>query len=249
MSKEKYTTRVIKSMIGKIGYMENYCYNAFMGEDEYFELALCLTYLTMSKEKIIKKDKHNNDRMARLSKKVDQAEIDKVFAPGFASKMPKIIQATEYNNLWILDAIRDALMHCQFDIDDDNRVFKLNNTYYDRNLIAEIPYEWIIAYAKNDILKKRCMSKYTVNGFYYNPKLKDGKSFNTKNEIHHNIMYRATIVGDNGLEFNVKHVESRVRELFEKYAEEEVILDEYKNYKPRMYNHIKYFDPMYLTSF
>ena len=248
MSKENFTTKVIKSMLDKIGWMENYNYNEFMKKDEYFELALCLSYLTLSKEKIIKKDMKNTDRMARLSKKVDQAEIDKVFAPGFATRMPNIIHATEYNNLWILDNIRDSIMHCMFEIDDTNKVFKINNTYYDRELTAEVPYEWIIAYAKNDILNKRLMDRYTIKGFFYNEKSKGVRYFNTRNEIYHNIMYNVTVYG-NGTPFNVKLVENRVRELFEEYSKEELTEEEYKACKPRMYHHIRYFDPIYLCKF
>lgn len=248
MSLVNYTVKVIKSMTQKIGFMENYNYNEFMRKDEYFELAMCLAYLTLSKEKIIDKETKNTDRIGRLTKKVEQSEIDKVFTPGFASRMPKIIEAKENNNLWILDDIRDSIMHCKFDIDDEKRILKINNTQPERKLLAEIPYEWIIAYAKNDILKKRMIDKYSVKGFYYNERIKDVKYFNTKNEILHNIMYNAIVTG-NGNKFNVRIVENRIRELFEEYSKEEVTPEDVRITKPRMYKHLQYFDPFYLTSY
>ena len=75
--------------------------NSFFSNDENFILALCLSYMTLSKEKIIDKDMKNKDRMARLTQMVDTSEINKVFTPGFEEEMPTITYAKEHNNLWI----------------------------------------------------------------------------------------------------------------------------------------------------
>ena len=59
--------------------------------------------------------------------KYNDAEIDKVFKPGFAKEMPKITYARENNNLWILDNIRDSIMHGACDIDEERKCFIINN--------------------------------------------------------------------------------------------------------------------------
>lgn len=61
-------------------------------------------------------------------------------------------------------------------------------------------------------------------------------------------MYNS-IVSGNGTKFNVRIVENRIRELFEEYSKEEVTPEDVRITKPRMYKHLQYFDPYYLTSF
>ena len=58
----------------------------------------------------------------------------------------------------------------------------LNNTQHDRDLQAEIPFSWFVAYAKYDILKKRISDKYTVRGFFYNDYKKTRKDINSYKE-------------------------------------------------------------------
>ena len=91
---------------------------------------------------LIVKDPKVKNRMDRLSYMVDLTEIDKVFTPGFSKEMPVIKYARENNNLWILDNIRDSIMHGSFDIDEERKCFLLNNTQHDRELIAEVPFSW-----------------------------------------------------------------------------------------------------------
>ena len=70
--------------------------------------------MTLSKEKIIKKDMKEIDRLGRLTKLVDDKEIDKLFDTNFCSQVSIINYAKEQNNLWILDNIRDSIMHGAF---------------------------------------------------------------------------------------------------------------------------------------
>ena len=83
--------------------------------DKYTELAFCLAYMTLSKEKIIDKDKENDDQLGRLTKHVKTTDIDTLLNCNGIT----IIDTDQYDNTWILDNIRDSIMHEKFDIDED----------------------------------------------------------------------------------------------------------------------------------
>jgi hypothetical protein len=143
--------------------------------------------------------------------------------------MPRILEAKEQNNLWILDNIRDSIMHGSFDIDEENKCFLINNTQYDRELKAEIPFSWFIAYAKNDILSKKTLDSYTIRNIYYNKDKDDKHFFDTKKELMNNILYRVNIQGNN---FNIRNIENRIKELFNIYSKEEIdtnLIEKYIN--------------------
>lgn len=53
MSKIDFSKKIVPIIEHKINALENLDYSEFLKKDEYFELALCLAYLTLSKEKII----------------------------------------------------------------------------------------------------------------------------------------------------------------------------------------------------
>lgn len=246
MSKESFSQKISESMDKKIEAIEQMNINAFLEKDEHFEIALCLSYMTLSKEKLIAKDMKNHDRMARLSQMIDTSEIDKVFQIGFAQEMPRILYTKENNNLWILDNIRDSIMHGVFDIDENRKCFLLNNEQYDRELTAEIPFSWFIAYAKNDILSKKVLDNYTIRNFYHNQYKKDRNHFKTSKELMNNILYRVNI---NGKKFNVKNIENRIKELFDIYSKEEINNDVIERYRSRIDNEKVKYNEKYLVSF
>ena len=163
MSKLSFSRNVLDVMKKKNDAIREIDYENFLQRDEYFELALCIAYTTLSKEKIILKESKNEDPLGRLTEVVDTKEIDKVFDPSFNPEMPVINQAYENNNVWILDAIRDSIIHGKFDVDEERKVFLLNNNQDKRTLVAEIPFSWFIAYAKNDITTKRIADKYVLS--------------------------------------------------------------------------------------
>lgn len=246
MSKATFSKNMCEVMEQKIEAIEKYNFKKITEQNELFEVALCISYLTLSKEKIIEKDIKNNDRIGRLTKKVDTKEIDKVFSPGFSKEMPIILSSRENNNLWILDNIRDSIMHGAFDIDEENKIIKIKNNQYNRELEVDIPFSWFIEYAKNDILSKKLASKYTVKGFYYNKNKKESKYLETKRELWNNILYRVNIHGNN---FNVQAIENRVRELFNLYSQDDIsetLIEEYKNQIPEK---LKQYNQRYLISF
>lgn len=181
MSKANFSKNINDAIKNKLSALENIKPNYFFEKNEYFELALCLSYMTLSKEKIIKKEMKNNKRLDRITKRIDENEINKLFDPSFNNEIPIIINSKENDRSWILDNIRDSIMHGVFEVDEDKKCFIINNEQYDRELEAEIPFSWFIAYAKNDILKKKLLNKYTVKGFYSNKEKINKKHFN---EVH-----------------------------------------------------------------
>ena len=246
MSKESFSKNISETMYKKTEAIEYLSLKKLLEKDDNFEVALCIAYLSLSKEKIIEKDIKNNDRLGRLTKKVDTIEIDKVFQPGFAKEMPKIILAKENDNLWILDNIRDSIMHGACDIDEERKCFLINNTQYNRELTAEIPFSWFIAYAKNDILSKKLANHYTIKSFYYNKFKKNKKNLETRKELINNILYKVNIYGKN---FNIKEIENRIKELFNIYSEEEISDELIEKYKPQIAKEKIKYNEKYLVSF
>ena len=246
MSKESFSKTISKTMYRKLRNIEDHDFTSFFSKDENFIMALCLSYMTLSKEKIIEKDMKNKDRMARLTQMVDTNEINKVFTPGFAEEMPTITYAKENNNLWILDNIRDSIMHGVFDIDENKKCFLINNTQFDRELVAEVPFSWFIAYAKNDILAKKELDNYTIRGFYYNKGKKYKKDLETKKELINNILYRVNIKGN---KFNVRDIEKRVRELFDLYSKDDISDEEINKYRKELDKEKIKYNEKYLVSF
>jgi len=246
MSKESFSEKISETMYKKLKAIEYYSPAYFLEHDENFEIALCLAYMTLSKEKIIDKEMKNKDRLGRLTKHVDMVEINKVFTPGFAKDMPKIICAKENNNLWILDNIRDSIMHGVFEIDEERKLFLINNDQFDRDLIAEIPFSWFIAYAKNDILSKKTADKYTIRGFYYNKNKSNKNYLETKYELMNNILYRINITGN---KFNIKDIKSRINELLDTYSKEEITSEDIEKYRSCINKERIKYNEQYLVSF
>ena len=246
MSKENFSKTMSDLMYRKIKSLEYLYIDDFFKKDEYFELALCLSYMTLSKEKIIRKEIKNKDRIGRLTNYVDTSTINKVFDPSFSEEPLRIISAKENNNVWILDNIRDSIMHGAFDIDEQRKCFIINNNQHDRDLHIEVPFSWFIAYAKNDILSKKILDKYTIRGFYYNKQKIHKQNLNTKGELFRSILYEVRITGS---EFNVKKIEKRVRELFKEYSQKDIDSQIIKTYQNSIdLSKIKY-NEEYLISF
>lgn len=246
MSKKSFSQEIDHIMYRKIKSLENSYYNDFFNKDEYFELVLCLAYMTLSKEKIIKKDMKDNRRLERLTRMVPTVDIDMLFDNSFCSDMPRIFEAQEMDNTWILDNIRDSIMHGMFDIDEERKCFVINNDYFDRKLKAEVPFSWFIAYAKNDILSKKVLDKCTVKGFYYNIGKENKRSFESRNEAIHHILY---IVNIEGKRVNVRDVERRVKELFDEASKRIVTDEEVHLYESRIKAEKFKYSDKYLVSF
>ena len=228
MSKKSFSQEIDKLMYRKTKSLELGYYNDFFKKDEYFELVLCLAYMTLSKEKIIKKDMRDNRRLERLTRMVSTQDIDLLFDSSFCLEVPKIIASEESDKTWILDNIRDSIMHGMFEIDEERKCFIIDNDYFDRTLKAEVPFSWFISYAKNDILSKKKLDKCTIKGFYYNIGKQHKRRFEPGMEAKSHILY---IVNVEGSKVNVRDVERRVKELFEECSKRFVTDEEVLNYK------------------
>ena len=246
MAKRDFSEKIIETMEKKIKAIENIDPDEFAKKDEYFELAICLAYMTLSKEKIIDKDIKNDDQIKRLNENVDRNEINKVFDPSFSKKMPIIIKTAINDNLWILDNIRDSIMHGSFDVDEDKKCFILNNTQENREFEAEIPFSWFIAYAKNNILNQKQLKEFDVKGYYFNKNKQDRKNFKVQKEIYNNILYKVKITGD---KVNTKEVEETIRTLFDKYAQEEIDKNIIEQYRERIDSETYKYNEEYLVSY
>ena len=246
MSKELYSKQIYQTLYGKLKVLDYREPVFFFEYDEYFELALCIAYMTLSKEKIITKEIENTDRLGRLKKQVATADIDAVFDPSFNPEMPTITNALENNNLWILDNFRDSIMHAAFDIDIENKQLIINNTQDERDLQATIPFSWFVAYTRNHIFNKKVLDKYTVRGFFYNDYKKTRRDINSYSEIYSHIMYEVVIEGN---KFKVNEVEDRIRELFELYKHETIDQDTFISYQTKLPKTKNKYNQRYLTTF
>ena len=245
MSKISFSEKMNDTLYKKIKSFLYLDHDNFFEYDEYFELALCIAYLTLSKEKIIKKDIKNKDRLGRLDKKVENSEFDKLFEAEFCETPPNIISSKETDSGWILDNIRDCIMHGAFDVDEERRCFIINNHKHDRDLVAEIPFSWFIAYAKYDILSKKVSNHYSFGGFYYNIERKDSNCSKTKNEVFKNIMYKVDISGS---KFNVDEISKKIRNIMNETSKKTLSDDLINKYKDT-FSHKYFYSERYLASF
>lgn len=246
MSKELFSQQIYHTIYSKLKLLEYREPVYFFEYDEYFELALCIAYMTLSKEKIINKEIKNDDRIGRLDKMVSTKDIDAIFDPSFNTEMPNITSALESDNLWILDNFRDSIMHAAFNVDMENKCFVINNTQDERKLQATIPFSWFVAYTKNHIFNKKILDKYTVQGFFYNDYKKTKTDINIYSEIYSHIMYEVVIKGN---KFKVNEVEDRIRELFELYKHEQIDQNTFNNYQTKLPRTKNKYNQRYLTTF
>lgn len=246
MSKQTFSEKTKEIIENKIYALEKLDLNELLKEDENFEFILSLAYMTLSKEKIIKKDIKNQDRLGRLTKLVEQKEIDKVFDKNFSNNTPNIINTIENDNTWILDNIRDSIMHGSFDIDEANKLILIDNIEHDRNLKTQIPFKWFIEYAKNNILKQRISNEYTVYGFYRNKYKAKKKRMKTAFELKNNILYFFKI---SGITFNTNEIENRIRELYKELSQNEYEEEQLNKYSKNIEKYKNTYHKKYLLSF
>lgn len=247
MSKKSYSTKIASLMYDKFKSIEFDRVEDYLYLDKYTELAFCLAYMTLSKEKIIHKDKENNDPLGRLTRYVHTIDIDTLIdCDGIIIKYPD-----KYDNTWVLDNIRDSIMHEKFEIDEEKEIIIINNDKEDRIFKAEISFNWFINYIKKDIYSKRVSDKITINHFIDRPSSKGLTTFIYCYEIEHHILTKVDIIGD---KLNIKELEEKVRFYLSYYSkleptslEEEQYKDELLKLKNNRHNRIYYADRDLLT--
>lgn len=246
MSKLDYSASLSDIIYGKLKSVHIGYATDLLEDNDLYKLALSIAYLTLSKEKIIDKDKKNTDKIGRLNKHVKTIDIDTVFDSSFSNKPPIIIEAEEYDKLWILDNFRDSIMHGVFDIDLENKVIYIDNREKDRKLKAEISFDWLYDYAKYDIRSKKEKDHYTFIGMYKNVSLANKKHLNRDWLLRESIFYKVTVEGDKP--FNVKQVENRIRYLFNIYFDTKIDPDKEGYLTCNRYNYPEY-EKNYYCSF
>ena len=225
MSKKSFTNKLIFDMYNKLESIDDYLVEDYLDFDETLELALSLVYMTLSKEKLIDKEISNPDPLGRLTRNIPVSEIDSLFTGKYSSM---IINTAENDNTWILDAIRDSIIHNCFDIDEANKLVLINNNYGTRILNAEIPYEWFKDYIKSDIVRKKTSNKYVYKNFYYNNYINKDKRVFLDYAIDKNILYNIYI---EGADIPIKETDDYIRDLMSKYS-----VEEYNNYSESFNN-------------
>ncbi len=257
MSKESFRVQLMNDIHRRFRALDMLDYSELFHMDDTFRLALCIAFMTLSKESIIVKDKKNTDRLGRLTKQVSDMEIDTMFQ---GEDQPIIHSSLESDHTWILDNIRDSILHEHFDIDEEHRKIIIHNTKYGRGLDAEIPFDWFFRYVEQGIYNQRYTDYYTMKGFYYdreqnNPfdhpsfERKDHKRIKSYFAVHNHILYRVNLRGEH---IPVDAIESRIRELFDYFAKIELSEGEKEKYGSKMYRGAPrkfLYNRDYLTSF
>ena len=255
MSRERFSKQMADDIAQRFYSLENYDSYTFFDRNDTFMLALAIAYMTLSKDSIIKKDYDNHDRTDtnRLTPHVEVDEIESLFN---SSNSPTIISSDVSDYTWILDNIRDCILHEHFDIDGDNRIIHIDNPMYGKKLVADIPFDWFFNYIENDILSKRFTKRFTSYGFYYNsvddvsvhPDMRRnyGVKDNCYFAVANHILYKVNIVGD---KVPIKEAESTVHALFRQYANLEVTDEDIERYEGRIPLHRGIYSLRYLVSY
>ena len=243
MSKENFNKRVMLNMIQRFKALEENDFEKYLSFDETFEIALCLAYMTLSKEKIIKKDMKNTNRLERIERKVPTRDIDFLFN---GSCKPTVLSSRENDNTWILDNIRDSIMHECFDIDEENRCIMIHNEWFDRELEAIVPFEWFKKYMENDMLNKRITNHFTYRKFLYNPTVPKDKRMDSLNAVKKNILLKIDVFGN---KIPIKEIEEKINTWLEELQEEEITNEDilkYHDYYDQNQIYNKYYYIYYL---
>ena len=213
MSRESFSYKLTKDMYNKILALEDDYLDYVLDFDDTFELALALAYIVVSKEKIIEKDKKNDDNLKRLTRQVPKEEIDKLFTGKYSNM---IEETEEEDNTWILDVIRDSIAHHKIDIDEDNEVIIFNNDFPNRKFKAVIPFSWFKDYLKSDLLSKRITNNFSYRSYYYNNNYyHKGIISKPMKSVFNNILYLVNIEGEN---IPIKEVTDKIEKLMSSYS-------------------------------
>ena len=253
MSKESFSKSLASEMLDRFSHLDNL---VLLESNDSFKLALALAYMTLSKESIIKKDFTNKDRKDtnRLQRRVATSDIDHLFE---RCRGIDIIYSDVWDNTWILDTIRDSILHEHFDIDEETRSIFISNPMYGKKLEAIISFDWFYRYIIDDILSKRITDHFTTKSFYYNnfgdvfshPSMRPNKKYRRENRnfaVNNHILYKVDIVGE---KIPVEKMEQLISLLFLEYSKEEVTEEDILKYQDQIPSKKNMYPMLYLVSF
>lgn len=218
MSKESFSRKIAENITRNMKAIHYRDFGFYSYFDDDFKLALSLSYMALSKESIIYKDKKNKDKDedTKLSNRVSTKDMDDLIFN--KENKPRIIKPLGKSSTWYLDAIRDSIMHEHFDIDEENKVVILDNEFHSKKFKAVIDYDWFIDYTKKNIASKRQTDNYVKQGFYYNNYIENKKRYKTSNIINESIFYKVKVSGENLI---IKELDKLVEDVFKRYAKSE----------------------------
>ena len=257
MSKESFSLKLTEDIIKRFKAIDRLELDTLLENNDTFLLALAISYMTLSKEKIIKKDYNNKDRtdINRLTRRVPTQDIDLLFD---GENQPNIIYTDVEDNTWILDNIRDSILHEHFDILEEERLLVIDNTMYGKRLKAEIPFDWFFDYINTNILNKRFTDKYTNRGFFFNPDYSnlhpDIKGYIPKQlkrdiryfAVQNHIIYKVDIEGN---KLPIQELDEKIYSTFLRIAIEEVTDEDIQKYAPKIPKELYSYPIKYSVSF
>lgn len=129
----------------------------FFEPNQFFELALSLSYMILTKDMIKAKEEQSN---------VDFKNLDYLFTEDFCQTPPKIYEAYDNSPRWIIGSIRDSLLHNAYSINLEEQQININNPIPDGNLYCDIPFEWFNNYAQYHILDNKLSKEVNVRGIF-----------------------------------------------------------------------------------
>ena len=216
MSKESFGRKIVENITRNMKAIHYRDFGFYSYFDDDFKLALSLSYMALSKEIIIYKDKKDENEITRFSNRVSKEDMDNLMFSG--ENKPNIINPQGKSSIWYLDAIRDSIMHEHFDIDEENKIVILDNKFHSKKFKAVIDYDWFIDYTKKNIASKRQTNNYVKKGFYYNNYVGNKKRYKTSNIINESILYKIKV---SGKDLIIKELDELVEDVFKRYAKSE----------------------------
>ena len=199
MKKESFSHQIFSTLYGKLKLLEYREPIYFFEYDEYFELTLCLAYMTLSKEKIIHKEIENTDRIGRLTKQVATTDIDKFIsrdkklnelwnniAPGFGANESELDLALCMKLAFYLQrdpvAIRDAFERSPYYRSKDDKHLKKWETVYSDNTIQKAVDSCVDVYNPNYTSRHYDLND-TGNAHRFVDKFGDDIKYNVDNKM------------------------------------------------------------------
>ena len=207
---------------------------SFLDENEFLDLSLAITYMTLSKDLVITKDMKDKNPERRLTSSVDMEIFDYLFTKEFNEEVPIISKSTGTSKRWIVDSIRDSILHGQYEVDLDNKCFKINNGMKSRELVCTVPFSWIKRYADFHILENKKVTNINITQAFLNQDIA-----NNFNLIHNEkeledftnklILYNINIESNN--EINEKKIQREIKN----YIDEKNYLNVEEEFKYKSY--------------
>ena len=210
---------------------------SFLDDNEFLDLSLAVTYMTLSKDLVIEKDVANNDPEKRLESSVDMENFDKLLNKEYNKFAPTVHKSTGTSSRWIIDSIRDSILHGQFVVNYNKKCYEINNTMKNRELICDVPFSWFKSYVDFHILEQKKLKEINITDAFFNQ-----DTFDNFNLIHNEqelkdftdsiVTYNINIKSDT--EINEKKIQRDIKNYIDKKnylnVDEEL---KYKSYRQK----------------